>query len=252
MKITQLRDKDKTTALTTMDMETWIGKTRTETKTQPVSAFREVLRYSLPDSRCYEADKLPKILPAAEFRRAEGGKQMKSYNGIVELTVGPLSGGPEITLVKQLALYVTMPSPLQMAADLPDNYRRFPDAFQFIKDVAVDWSNSWYLEAEPGDYITVARQAKGKQEWYVGAITDEHPRTATIPFSFLPEGRKYIVTVYADGRDADWKDNPQSYDIRRGIVTSKSVLRQPLASSGGVAISVREATKEEVKGLKKL
>lgn len=103
MKITQLRDKDKTTALTTMDMETWIGKTRTETKTQPVSAFREVLRYSLPDSRCYEADKLPKILPAAEFRRAEGGKQMKSYNGIVELTVGPLSGGPEITLVKQLA-----------------------------------------------------------------------------------------------------------------------------------------------------
>ena len=86
----------------------------------------------------------------------------------------------------------------------------------------------------------------------VGAITDEHPRTATIPFSFLPEGRKYIVTVYADGRDADWKDNPQSYDIRRGIVTSKSVLRQPLASSGGVAISVREATKEEVKGLKKL
>ena len=86
MKITQLRDKDKTTALTTMDMETWIGKTRTETKTQPVSAFREVLRYSLPDSRCYEADKLPKILPAAEFRRTEGGKQMKSYNGIVELT----------------------------------------------------------------------------------------------------------------------------------------------------------------------
>ena len=252
MKITQLRIKDKTTALTTMEIETWIEKTRTETKAQPVSAFREVLRYSLPDSRCYEADKLPKILPAAEFRRTEGGIQMKSYNGIVELTVGPLSGGPEITLVKQLALYVTMPSPLQMAADLPDNYRRFPDAFQFIKDVAVDWSNSWYLEAEPGDYITVARQAKGKQEWYVGAITDEHPRTATIPFSFLPEGRKYIVTVYADGRDADWKDNPQSYDIRRGIVTSKSVLRQPLASSGGVAISVREATKEEVKGLKKL
>lgn len=103
MKITQLRDKDKTTALTTMDMETWIGKTRTETKTQPVSAFREVLRYSLPDSRCYEADKLPKILPAAEFRRTEGGKQMKIYNGIVELTIGPLSGGPEITLVKQLA-----------------------------------------------------------------------------------------------------------------------------------------------------
>ena len=190
------------------------------------------------------------------FTRLQGGP-MDYTPGIFQTKLSYYNsskpkGQAGTTLVKQLALYVTMPSPLQMAADLPDNYRRFPDAFQFIKDVAVDWSNSWYLEAEPGDYITVARQAKGKQEWYVGAITDEHPRTATIPFSFLPEGRKYIVTVYADGRDADWKDNPQSYDIRRGIVTSKSVLRQPLASSGGVAISVREATKEEVKGLKKL
>ena len=103
MKVTQLRDKDKTTALTTMDMETWIEKTRTEIKTQPVSVFREALRYSLPDSRCYEADKLPKILPAAEFHRTESGKQLKYYNGIVELTVGPLSGRPEIILVKQLA-----------------------------------------------------------------------------------------------------------------------------------------------------
>ena len=103
MKVTQLRDKDKTTALTTMDMETWIEKTRTEIKTQPVSVFREALRYSLPDSRCYEADKLPKILPAAEFHRTESGKQLKYYNGSVELTVGPLSGRPEIILVKQLA-----------------------------------------------------------------------------------------------------------------------------------------------------
>lgn len=103
MKVTQLRVKDKSTALTTMEIETWIEKTRTETKAQPVSAFREVLRYSLPDSRCYEADKLPKILPAAEFRRTEGGIQMKSYNGIVELTVGPLAGSSEIALVKQLA-----------------------------------------------------------------------------------------------------------------------------------------------------
>jgi len=103
MKITQLRDKDKTTALTTMDIETWIAKTRTETKAQPVTAFRETLKYSLPDVRSYEADKLPKILPAAEFRRTEGGKQMKSYNGIVELTVGPLSGKSEIAFVKQKA-----------------------------------------------------------------------------------------------------------------------------------------------------
>lgn len=103
MKITQLRDKDKTTALTAMDVETWIEKTKTEIKTRPVSAFRETLRYCLPDVRCYEADKLPKILPAAEFRKTEGGREMKSYNGIVELTVGPLSGGAEIALVKQLA-----------------------------------------------------------------------------------------------------------------------------------------------------
>lgn len=103
MKITQLRDKDKTTALTAMDVETWIEKTKTEIKTRPVSAFRETLRYCLPDVRCQEADKLPKILPAAEFRKTEGGREMKSYNGIVELTVGPLSGGAEIALVKQLA-----------------------------------------------------------------------------------------------------------------------------------------------------
>ena len=103
MKITQLRDKDKTTALTTMDIETWINKTRTETKAQPVTAFREVLKYSLPDARSYEADKLPKILPAAEFRRTEGGKQMKSYNGVVEITIGPLSGKSEIAFVKQKA-----------------------------------------------------------------------------------------------------------------------------------------------------
>ena len=141
-----------------------------------------------PDHTC--------ILP---FTRLKGGP-MDYTPGIFQTKLSYYNsskpkGQAGTTLVKQLALYVTMPSPLQMAADLPDNYRRFPDAFQFIKDVAVDWSNSWYLEAEPGDYITVARQAKGKQEWYVGAITDEHPRTATIPFSFLPEGRKYIVTV---------------------------------------------------------
>ncbi len=103
MKITQLRNKDKTTVLTTMDIETWINKTRTETKAQPVTAFREMLKYSLPDARNYEADKLPKILPAAEFRRTEGDKQMKSYNGIVELTIGPLSGKSEIALVTRLA-----------------------------------------------------------------------------------------------------------------------------------------------------
>ena len=156
------------------------------------------------------------------------------------------------TLVKQLALYVTMYSPLQMAADLPENYKRFADAFQFIKDVAVDWDESYIQEAEPGDYITIARKAKGKEEWFVGSITDENPRIATIPFNYLPAGKKYIATIYADGKDAHWEKNPQSYTIRKVIVTSTSVLKQQLASSGGTAISIKEATKEEMKGLKKL
>jgi len=147
------------------------------------------------------------------------------------------------TLVKQLALYLTMSSPLQMAADLPENYERFKDAFQFIKDVAVDWDNSWYLEAEPGDYITVARKAKGKDEWFLGAITDENPRTATVSFSFLPEGKKYNVTIYEDGKDASWDKNPQSYQIRNIIVTNKTVLKQRLASSGGAAMTIRLAAK---------
>ena len=143
------------------------------------------------------------------------------------------------TLTKQLAYYVTMYSPLQMAADLPENYERFPDAFQFIKDVAVDWDNSYILEAEPGDYITIARKAKGKNEWFVGAITDENPREAVVDLSFLPEGQKFKATIYADGKDADWQTNPQSYTIKTIDVTSKSKIKQRLASSGGLAISIK-------------
>ena len=156
------------------------------------------------------------------------------------------------TLVKQLAYYVTMYSPLQMAADLPENYRRFPDAFQFIKDVAVDWDNSWYLEAEPGDYVTIARKAKGENEWFVGSMTDENSRTAIVDFSFLPKGEKYIATVYADGKEASFDKNPQSYTIRQFVVTHKSKLKQFIARGGGLAISIKEATKTDRKGLKKL
>ena len=156
------------------------------------------------------------------------------------------------TLVKQLAYYVTMYSPLQMAADLPENYQRFPDAFQFIKDVAVDWDNSWYLEAEPGDYVTIARKAKGENEWFVGSMTDENSRTAIIDFSFLPKGEKYIATVYADGKEASFDKNPQSYTIRQFVVTHKSKLKQFIARGGGLAISIKEATKTDRKGLKKL
>jgi hypothetical protein len=143
------------------------------------------------------------------------------------------------TLAKQLALYVTMYSPLQMAADLPENYIRFNDAFQFIKDVALDWDETFILEAEPGDYITIARKTKGKEEWFVGAITDENPRTALIDFSFLPAGKSYTAIIYEDGKTADYKTNPQSYNIRKVIVNSKTKLKQNLASSGGTAISVK-------------
>ena len=156
------------------------------------------------------------------------------------------------TLVKQLAYYVTMYSPLQMAADLPENYQRFPDAFQFIKDVAVDWDNSWYLEAEPGDYVTIARKAKDENEWFVGSMTDENSRTAIVDFSFLPKGEKYIATVYADGKEASFDKNPQSYTIRQFVVTHKSKLKQFIARGGGLAISIKEATKTDRKGLKKL
>ncbi|MBS7563276.1 glycoside hydrolase family 97 protein [Mucilaginibacter sp. Bleaf8] len=143
------------------------------------------------------------------------------------------------TLTKQLALYVTMYSPLQMAADLPETYEKFSDAFQFIKDVAVDWDDSYVLEAEPGDYISIARKAKGKNEWYVGSITDENARVATIKFNYLPKGKTYEATIYADGKDASFDKNPQSYTIRKMKVTSKTVLKQQVAPGGGFAISVK-------------
>ena len=144
------------------------------------------------------------------------------------------------TLANQLALYVTMYSPLQMAADLIENYNKFPDAFQFIKDVAVDWSESKYLEAEPGDYITVARKAKGTNNWFVGNVNGETPRTSNITLDFLEKGKKYTATIYADAKDAHYKINPQAYTIRKITVTSKSKLSQLSASGGGYAISIVE------------
>lgn len=133
-----------------------------------------------------------------------------------------------------------MYSPLQMAADLYQNYEKYPDAFQFIKDVAVDWDHTYILEAEPGDYITIARKAKGKNEWYVGGITDENSREALIDFSFLPKGKKYQAVIYADGKKADWRTNPKEYVIETRTVSYKTKLRQKLAPSGGVAISIKE------------
>ncbi|HEY1023587.1 MAG TPA: glycoside hydrolase family 97 protein, partial [Sphingobacteriaceae bacterium] len=179
------------------------------------------------------------ILP---FTRMVGGP-MDYTPGIFQTDLSYYGTGNQrvnTTLVKQLAYYVTMYSPLQMAADMPENYKRFPDAFQFIKDVAVDWDDTWVLEAEPGDYVTIARKAKNRNEWFVGGVTDENSRLANIPFHYLPKGKKYVATIYADGDDASYDKKPQSYTIRKVIVTAESILRQKLATGGGVAVSIRE------------
>ena len=160
-------------------------------------------------------------------------------------------GQVQTTLCKQLALYVTLYSPLQMAADLVENYEKHMDAFQFIKDVAVDWDDSKYLEAEPGDYITAARKAKGTNNWFVGGITDENARTANFTLDFLEPGKQYVATLYADGKDADYKENPTSYQIKKGIVTSKTKMSVKLARSGGFALSLIEATPADKKAVKK-
>ncbi|HEX2607153.1 MAG TPA: glycoside hydrolase family 97 protein, partial [Flavisolibacter sp.] len=192
------------------------------------------------------------ILP---FTRLQGGP-MDYTPGIFEMDISKIN--PEnkshcnSTLANQLALYVTMYSPLQMAADLPENYKRFMDAFQFIKDVAVDWDDSRYLEAEPGQYITAARLAKGKGNWFIGSVNGEAPRTSAIAFDFLTPGKTYIATIYADAPTAHYKTNPQAYTIRKVVVTSKSKLSQFCAPGGGYAISVMEAGKDAVKGLKTL
>jgi hypothetical protein len=141
------------------------------------------------------------------------------------------------TLAKQLALYLTMYSPMQMAADLPENYERYADAFQFIKDVAVDWQDSKYLEAEPGDYLTVARKEKNGERWFLGAITDENARDTEIILDFLSPNKKYKAIVYQDGKDADWKNNPKSYTIKTLEVTCKSKIKLHLCNGGGTAIS---------------
>lgn len=142
------------------------------------------------------------------------------------------------TLAKQLALYVTMYSPLQMAADLPQNYEKYPDAFQFIKDVAMDWQKSIYLEAEPGDYITVARKEKNGERWFLGSITDENPRETVIKCDFLDPDKKYMATIYQDGRNAHWEKDPINYEIKKMNLDSGSILKLQLAPGGGAAVSI--------------
>jgi len=155
------------------------------------------------------------------------------------------------TLAKQLALYVTLYSPLQMAADLPENYEAKPDAFQFIKDVAVDWDQTVVPAAEPGDYIVMARKAKGSPNWFMGAITDENARQMKVSLDFLEPGKSYIATIYRDADKAHWNDNPEAYVIEKWIVNSKTSVRLKLAAGGGTAISLVPVTGQETKSLKR-
>ncbi len=180
------------------------------------------------------------------FTRLIGGP-MDYTPGVFEMDISKLNPNNNShvnsTLANQLALYVTMYSPLQMAADLPENYDRFLDAFQFIKDVAVDWDDSKYLEAEPGQYITVARKAKGTGKWFVGNVNGYHARTTTIVLDFLEEGKKYEATIYADAKDADYKTNPQAYTITKTKVKKGTKLKMFSAPGGGYAISFVEIGK---------
>ena len=183
------------------------------------------------------------------FTRLLGGA-MDYTPGIFEIKMDYYQPGNtcqvHTTLAKQLALYVTMYSPIQMAADLPENYERYMDAFQFIKDVDVDWVDTKVLEAEPGEYITIARKGKKYNQWFVGAITAEKGRKATIDFSFLQPDIKYVATVYADAKDADWQKNPKAYTITNYIVTNKTKAKIELAVGGGCAISLKVATTEDL------
>jgi len=180
------------------------------------------------------------ILP---FTRLIGGP-MDYTPGIFEMDIEKINPDNKshvnATLANQLALYVTMYSPLQMAADLPENYNRFPDAFQFIIDVAIDWDETKVLEAEPGEYITYARKAKGKNEWFVGCTNGYNGRESKIAFDFLEKGKKYEATIYSDTKASHYKTNPQAYQIRKMKVTDKSRLTQYCAPGGGYAIRIKE------------
>ncbi len=180
------------------------------------------------------------VLP---FTRLSGGP-MDYTPGIFEMNVSKNNPNNNSwvnsTIANQLSLYVTMYSPLQMAADMPEVYEQFMDAFQFIKDVSIDWERSYYLEAEPGEYLTVARKEKGGNRYFVGSTNGVEPRTSHISFDFLPAGKTYIATIYADAADAHYRDNAQAYTIRTVKVTSTSELEQFTAAGGGYAITIEE------------
>jgi len=182
------------------------------------------------------------ILP---FTRLQGGP-MDYTPGVLETQLSTWSNNKNIihtTLCGQLALYLTMYSPLQMAADLPENYAKYADAFQFIRDVAVDWDDSRYLEAEPADYITVARKAKGTDNWFVGGKCDENGHQSVVRLDFLDKGRQYECTIYADAPDAHYESNPKAYTITKKKVKQGDVLKLKQAPGGGFAISIKALNK---------
>ena len=181
------------------------------------------------------------VLP---FTRLNGGP-MDYTPGIFVMDIASFTDGNNTswvnsTIAGQLALYVTLYSPLQMAADFPEHYEKFMDAFQFIKDVDVDWKQTRYLLAEPGDYVVIARQGKKGGQWFCAGVTDEQKRTLAVPMDFLEAGKVYEATIYADAQDADYKENPQAYEISAREVTCKDVLQMTIASGGGFAISFEE------------
>ncbi len=187
------------------------------------------------------------VLP---FTRLIGGP-MDYTPGIFEMDISKINPSnhthANCTIANQLGIYVVMSSPLQMACDLPENYERFPDAFQFIKDVALDWSESRYLEAEPGRYVTVARKARETGQWFVGNVTGDRDHVSEISFDFLDPGKVYVATVYADAPDADYLTNPQAYTVRQYRCTSETSFTQKAVEGGGYAISFREAGADDRK-----
>ncbi len=184
----------------------------------------------------------PKHVCILPFTRLQGGP-MDYTPGILEMDVSRVNPNNhahvKATVCNQLALYVTMYSPLQMAADVPESYERYMDAFQFIKDVPVEWERSVYLEAEPAEYITIARKEKNGERWFVGGVAGQHEHVATIDLSFLDKGRKYEATIYADGKDAHYLDNSQSYTISKKRVNNRSRLQHRAVKGGGFAISIQ-------------
>jgi alpha-glucosidase len=154
------------------------------------------------------------------------------------------------TVTKQLAMYVTFYSPLQMAADLPENYEKYPALFQFILDVPVDWEETHMLNGEIGEYVTIARKQRGGEEWFIGSMTNEKKRDFDLPLNCLAKNKTYVAEIYRDADGADWKSNPYDYKIEKRLVTRDTILSLHLAPGGGAAIRLKPATREEQQSLK--